>query len=91
MQLHYGTKYTDLEYNDILVPACHDAGILAFTGDGTNPAVMVVRQGGKSQCRVWHSNRKALGAGTIAEKMALVRAPARLPLPWTLTPPVCRF
>lgn len=28
MQLHYGTKYTDLEYNDILVPACHDAGIL---------------------------------------------------------------
>ena len=41
MQLHYGTKYTDLEYNDILVPACHDAGILAFTGDGTNPAVMV--------------------------------------------------
>lgn len=62
MQLHYGTKYTDLEYNDILVPACHDAGILAFTGDGTNPAVMVgACKAVKSQCRVWHSNRKALG------------------------------
>ena len=40
MQLHYGDKYTDLEYNDILVSACADAGIAAFTGDGTNPAVI---------------------------------------------------
>jgi len=40
MQLHYGDKYTDLEYNDILVSACADAGIAAFTGDGTNPAVV---------------------------------------------------
>ena len=37
---HYGDKYTDLEYNDILVPACAEAGIAAFTGDGTDPAVM---------------------------------------------------
>ena len=40
MQLHYGDKYTDLQYNDILVSACEQAGIAAFTGDGTNPAVM---------------------------------------------------
>ena len=40
MQLHYGDKYDDLQYNDILVPACAQAGIAAFTGDGTNPAVM---------------------------------------------------
>ena len=40
MQLHYGDKYDDLTYNDILVSACADAGIAAFTGDGTNPAVM---------------------------------------------------
>ena len=39
VKLHYGDKYTDLEYNDILVPACADAGIAAFTGDGTNPVV----------------------------------------------------
>ena len=40
MQLHYGDKYDDLTYNDLLVTACAKAGILAFTGDGTNPAVM---------------------------------------------------
>ncbi len=39
VKLHYGDKYTDLEYNDILVPACAQAGIAAFTGDGTDPAV----------------------------------------------------
>lgn len=40
MQLHYGDKYDDLTYNDILVAACAGAGIVAFTGDGTNPAVV---------------------------------------------------
>ena len=40
MQLHYGDKYDDLTYNDILVTACAGAGIAAFTGDGTNPAVI---------------------------------------------------
>ena len=40
VNLHYGDKYDDLAYNDILVPACAEAGIAAFTGDGTNPAVM---------------------------------------------------
>ena len=40
MKLHYGEKYTDLEYNDILVSACADCGIAAFTGDGTDPTVM---------------------------------------------------
>ena len=40
MQLHYGDRYNDMEYNDLLVAACAKDGILAFTGDGTNPAVM---------------------------------------------------
>ncbi|MGM9661733.1 MAG: alpha-hydroxy-acid oxidizing protein [Oscillospiraceae bacterium] len=39
MKLHYGEKYDDLTYNDILVSAAEKAGIAAFTGDGTNPAV----------------------------------------------------
>lgn len=39
VKLHYGDKFTDLEYNDILVPACVQAGIAAFTGDGTDPTV----------------------------------------------------
>ena len=39
MKLHYGDKYDDLTYNDILVSSCAQAGIAAFTGDGTDPAV----------------------------------------------------
>ena len=35
LALHYGDKYNDLDYNNILVPACAAAGIAAFTGDGT--------------------------------------------------------
>lgn len=41
VNIHYGDKYNDLEYNNILVPACAAAGIAAFTGDGANPAVFV--------------------------------------------------
>ena len=41
VKLHYGEKFTDLEYNDILVPACAEAGIAAFTGDGVNPEVFI--------------------------------------------------
>ena len=40
MKLHYGDKYDDEAYNQILVSACAEAGIAAFTGDGVNPAVM---------------------------------------------------
>ena len=40
VKLHYGEKYTDEEYNDIIISGAKSAGIAAFTGDGTNPAVM---------------------------------------------------
>ena len=40
MKMHYGDKYDDAAYNDLLVSACRDAGILAFTGDGMDAAVM---------------------------------------------------
>ncbi len=40
VKLHYGEKYTDAEYNDILVPACADAGIAAFVGDGVDASVL---------------------------------------------------
>ena len=39
VQLHYGDKHTDNSYNALLVPGCAEAGIAAFTGDGTDPAV----------------------------------------------------
>jgi isopentenyl diphosphate isomerase/L-lactate dehydrogenase-like FMN-dependent dehydrogenase len=40
MTLHYGDLYNDMQYNDLLVKACADAGIAAFTGDGTDPGVI---------------------------------------------------
>lgn len=40
VNLHYSPKYNDATYNDVLVKACADAGIMAFTGDGTDPMVM---------------------------------------------------
>ena len=74
MKLHYGDKYDDLEYNDILVSACADAGIAAFTGDGTNPAVMVAAtkaikgKGGKGipTVKPWDMN-------TLREKLTMIQ------------------
>ena len=40
LTLHYGNKYDDKAYNDILVTACAENNIAAFTGDGTDPSVM---------------------------------------------------
>ncbi len=72
--MHYGDKYDDQSYNNVLVKACAEGGIAAFTGDGLNAAVM------QGAC-------KAIGAAegigvptvkpwnqeTVLEKMALVR------------------
>lgn len=41
VNLHYGETYNDSSYNQVLVKACDDAGIAAFTGDGVNKDVMV--------------------------------------------------
>ncbi len=40
VKLHYGDKFDDASYNDILVAACQENGIAAFTGDGIDPRVM---------------------------------------------------
>lgn len=40
--VHYSDKYDDMAYNNILVKACADNGIAAFTGDGLNAEVMKV-------------------------------------------------
>ena len=42
VNLHYSDAYTDMTYNDVLVRACAENGIAAFTGDGTNPDVMTM-------------------------------------------------
>ena len=72
MKLHYGDKYDDLEYNDILVSSCADAGIAAFTGDGTNPAVMegatraIKQKDGIPTVKPWDIN-------TLKEKLAMIK------------------
>ncbi len=72
---HYGDKYNDLEYNEILVPACAAAGIAAFTGDGVNHDVMraaaavLAKNGG---CGV--PTVKPWNMELVREKMDLVKA-----------------
>jgi len=74
VNLHYGDKMNDLQYNDILVKGCADAGIAAFTGDGTNPEVMkaackaIANAGGKAIPTV-----KPWDVDTLKEKFALVQ------------------
>ncbi len=40
VNLHYGDCLNDVSYNDILVSACAEFGIAAFTGDGVDSNVM---------------------------------------------------
>ena len=40
VNMHYGPKYNDLQYNSILVKAAADYGVMALTGDGVDPEVM---------------------------------------------------
>ena len=99
MTLHYGEKYDDLAYNNLLVDACAKGGIAAFTGDGTNEKVMegataaIKAAGGLGIPTV-----KPWNLETIREKMELVKASgsfavamdidgAGLPFLKNLTPP----
>ena len=75
MMLHYGAKYDDLTYNNMLVDACAKAGILAFTGDGTDPLVMKgAADALKKSCGLGIPTIKPWNMATIEEKLALVKA-----------------
>ncbi len=73
IQLHYSDKYDDITYNNVLVPACSQFGIAAFTGDGVNPQVMegatkaIKAAGGLGIPTIKPWNKE-----TIEEKMQLV-------------------
>ena len=73
VNLHYSDTYTDMTYNDVLVRACAESGIAAFTGDGTNPDPPSSRGTSTPSRRRWRRPRPA----------------AALPWPWTWTPPAC--
>lgn len=74
VNMHYSDKYTDTTYNDILVSACKENGIAAFTGDGVDPKVMagataaIAKTGG---CGV--PTIKPWNLDTIQEKLSLVK------------------
>lgn len=74
VKLHYGDKYTDQQYNDILLRGCARSKIAAFTGDGTDPRVMneaaaaIEKLGGLGIPTV-----KPWDMDTIREKMELVK------------------
>lgn len=99
VNLHYGDKYNDLEYNNILVPACAQAGIAAFTGDGTNPEVFTAAaaaigaSGGRGIPTVKPWDRDTLFAKLDAAKAAGAKVfamdidAAGLPFLKGLTPP----
>ena len=40
LDLHYGPKYKDIEYNRIMLNKAYEYGILGFTGDGVDPEIM---------------------------------------------------
>ncbi len=40
VDLHYGPKYKDQQYNAILVKAAAEYGVMALTGDGVDPDIM---------------------------------------------------
>lgn len=74
VNLHYGDKYDDMSYNNILVSACANEGILAFTGDGINPAVMeAATKAIKNVNGLGIPTVKPWNIDTIKEKLSLVK------------------
>lgn len=74
VNLHYGEKYSDRTYNDVLVKACADAGIAAFTGDGTDPQVMIGAAAAiAANAGVGVPVVKPWNLETIRQKMVLVK------------------
>ena len=75
VQLHYSDAYDDVRYNEVLTVACAEAGIAAFTGDGTNPEVMKAAAKAIEKCNgAAVPTVKPWNIETIKEKMSLVMA-----------------
>ncbi len=72
--LHYSDAYSDITYNDVLVSGCAAEGIVAMTGDGSDPTVMhaacaaIKKAGGMGIPTI-----KPWGPETLAEKFASVK------------------
>lgn len=69
---HYGKKYGDGEYNQILVGACAESGIAAFTGDGLDGSVMEAACAAISAARGWGiPTVKPWDPETVGQKLSL--------------------
>ncbi|MBE6018555.1 MAG: alpha-hydroxy-acid oxidizing protein [Lachnospiraceae bacterium] len=74
VNLHYGDKYNDENYNNVLVSACAANGIAAFTGDGVDANVMVqATKAIKSVGGIGIPTVKPWNLDIIAQKMELVK------------------
>ncbi|MCQ2590742.1 MAG: alpha-hydroxy-acid oxidizing protein, partial [Treponema sp.] len=74
VNLHYGQKYDDLSYNNVLVSACAANGIAAFTGDGAVEKVMsYATQAIKASNGIGIPTVKPWNMETIKAKMELVK------------------
>lgn len=74
VNLHYSDKYNDMTYNDILVSTCAKLGIAAFTGDGTNPDVMIsASQAIQKAQGIGVPTIKPWNINTIQEKLSYVK------------------
>ena len=72
---HYSDKYDDKGYNNVLVKACADNGIAAFTGDGLDATVMKVAcEAIAASDGVGVPTVKPWNLETIEGKMELVKA-----------------
>lgn len=75
VNLHYSDLYSDTTYNDVLVRACAQNGIAAFTGDGVNPDVMSAATAAiKSADGLGVPTVKPWNMEIVAQKMSQVKA-----------------
>ena len=86
LDMHYGPKYKDKEYNALLMKAAADYGVMAFTGDGVDPEIMMTAAkdsaaiGGMSVPTIKPWNKRP-----CLRSLTLQTSSAYLPLRWMLT------
>lgn len=74
VNLHYGEKYSDLTYNQVLLKGCADNGIAAFTGDGTNEQVVIAAAKAIAEADgVGVPTIKPWSKDVVAQKLELVK------------------
>ena len=90
IDMHYGPKYHDIEYNALLIKAAFEYGVLALTGDGVNPEIMkaavqeMIKYGGVGIPTIKPWNKEA-----VFEKLDILNANGIFAAAWMSTVPVC--